>query len=568
VEGRILRWTCVALLAIGTIVWKLGREEHGLPTADLHADAPYYYVYWPSLLHGNLDFTEPYRETHNWYHFGTTPTGRPANVFGIGPALFDAPVFALGHAAAWATGSRKDGFSTWEIRLYTWTSLAWTLGAILLAYRLVRRRLKLTTLSLVGPVVCALAGPIVYYAVRQPGYAHPFATFFAAWFMERWDASYDAKRTLRTWIALGALLGAAALARPQLALWGVVLVHSAIDDIRAERDARVALRWLAGAGAALVVFSPQLLAWKVLYGDFYIVPQGPDFMRWDEPCWSETLFSSRNGLFPWAPAYVAFAIALVAAVRRLPRLVLFLVLGIALQAIANGAAWDWWAGGSFGGRRFDSTYLAFALGASLIVEWIARVVPAALQRGALMRARAHAVAALAVAFVVLELAVANLHLVSDTTTTNVRMTGGVAASEVIGRSGLVSSRIAAVASSLSNLPVRAVFAWKHGVPLAAYDKLVGAHVLGETYPGLNAYSDQTSATIPGGTIPASGTLRLFVGLNRRGGVEITLPAGITATWNGDPFTGHTDDLNRGVNELELRGPPKTVVQPLPIRSTP
>ena len=36
------------------------------------------------------------------------------------------------------------------------------------------------------------------------------------------------------------------------------------------------------------------------------------------------------------------------------------------------------------------------------------------------------------------------------------------------------------------------FKWKHDVPLAAYDKLVGVHVLGETYPGLNAYSDQLS----------------------------------------------------------------------------
>jgi hypothetical protein len=245
--------------------------------------------------------------------------------------------------------------------------------------------------------------------------------------------------------------------------------------------------------------------------------------------------------------------------------VLFLVLGIALQAIANGAAWDWWAGGSFGGRRFDSTYLAFALGASLIVEWIARVVPPALQRGALVRARAHAVGALAVAFVVLELVVANLHLVSDTTTTNVRMTGGEAASEIIGRSGLVSSRIAALASSLSNLPVRAVFAWRHGVALDAYDRVVGVHVLGETYPGLNSFADVRNAFLPP---PRDGHGRVLIGLNRRGSIEVTVPLDTTGMvrWNGREVPAHfkTDDLRRGTNELDIDAPAGAVVLPIRI----
>src|SRR5512135_678222 len=138
---RSVRWLVAALLAIGTVAWALGRESHHLPTADLHADAPYYYVYLPSLLHGDLDFTDEYRETHNWYHLGETPTGRPANVFGIGPAVLDAPLFVIGHVAAIATGSRSDGFSTWEIRLFTWSSLAWSLAAVVVAYQLVRRRL-------------------------------------------------------------------------------------------------------------------------------------------------------------------------------------------------------------------------------------------------------------------------------------------------------------------------------------------------------------------------------------------------------------------------------------------
>lgn len=567
---RIVRWLFAALLVIGTIVWATGRQDHGFPTADLHADAPYYYVYLPSLLHGDLDFTDEYRETHNWYRLGRTPIGRPANVFGVGPALLDAPLFLVGHALALATGSRSDGFSAWETRLYTWSSLVWTLGAIYLAYRLVRRRLGGGALAVVGPLACALAGPVIYYAVRQPGYAHPFATFFAALLFERWDASYDrGPRTMRTWLVLGATLGAAMLARPQLALWGVLLVGAAFDDVRARRDPKLALRWLVGAAAAVAVFAPQLVVWKLLYGSWWVVPQGPGFMRWDAPCWSETLFSSRNGLFPWSPAYVAFAIALVASVRSQPRIVGFSFAGIALQAIANGAVWDWWAGGSFGGRRFDSTFIAFAFGAAVIVQWIVASVPQAVRAGASAKVRVRGACSALVGAWLVALVLANLQLVARTTVTSARITGGVAASDVM-REHVVGGTLAAWASSLANLPARAMFAWRHGTSLDAYDRVVGVHVLGDTYPGLNNYGDQLTATLPAPSL-VDGEAHVLVELNRTGGLDVAIPIDgpATITWNGQPVPPrfHTDDLVRGTNDLVIAAPARTIVHPIELSAS-
>src|SRR5262249_59156708 len=129
---------------------------------------------------------------------------------------------------------------------------------------------------------------------------------------EGWAASCGAApRRLATWLVLGAAAGAAVLARPQLAVWALVLPAAAIDDVRrrgAVSVGRLAARWAAGAVAAALVVSPQLVAWKLLYGAWYVVPQGPDFLRWDAPAWSEALFSSRNGLFPWAPLYAPIAI--------------------------------------------------------------------------------------------------------------------------------------------------------------------------------------------------------------------------------------------------------------------
>ncbi len=554
------RWVYAALLVLGTMVWALGKEDHGLHTAELHADADYYYVYLPSLLHGDLDFTDEYRETKNWYHLAPTPTGRPGNVFGIGPAVLDAPVFLATHAIARIAGARADGFSTLETWSYTYLSLPWTLAAMIVAGRLIRRRVG--SASSIAPVLAALAGPVVYYAIRQPGYAHPLATFWVTLLVERWDASYDEPRTLRTWLVLGAVAGAAALARPQLAMWSVLLAAAAIDDLRRQRSRRLALHWAAGAAAGLLAFAPQLVAWKVMYGAWYVVPQGPGFMRWDAPCWSEVLFSSRNGLFPWAPAYVVLAIALAVGARRVPRLAAGLAIGFALQTLANGAVWDWWAGGSYGGRRFDSTYVVFAVGAALLVAWIARELRD--PRAALRRWQG--ICAALVATLVTLLVGANIWLMASYTTTSARIFGGQAASEIIAkRVPAPMGTVAAWMSSLSNLPARAAFAWKHGTTVAAYDRLVGVHVLGETYPGLNAYPDTTTATIPGGTVGPDGKLVLFVGLNRTGSLEITVPVG-TAMWNREPLHGRTSDLVRGINELEIDAPPGTVVPPIQLHA--
>ena len=75
--------------------------------------------------------------------------------------------------------------------------------------------------------------------------------------------------------------------------------------------------------------------------------------------------------------------------------------------------------------------------------------------------------------------------------------------------------------------------------------------------------------------PEQGAARLLVvdcgmllGKTNAPGIDITLPAGITATWNGDAFTGHTDALVRGVNELVLHGKPGTPVPGLVISARP
>src|SRR4051812_6299624 len=92
-------WIAAAALAVAaTIAFAAGKDDWGRSLRDPTADAAYYYAYLPSLvLDGDLDFTNQYQVTQNWYRLGPTPLGRAGNVFGIGPAVFALPAFVAGH---------------------------------------------------------------------------------------------------------------------------------------------------------------------------------------------------------------------------------------------------------------------------------------------------------------------------------------------------------------------------------------------------------------------------------------------------------------------------------------
>lgn len=579
-RNRVIWVAGMVLAAAATCAFAMGHDDWGRSVREPTADAAYYYAYLPSLvLDRDLDFSNQYQVTQNWYRLQPTPLGRPGNVFGIGPAVFELPAFLVGHALARLTGARSDGFSRWETTLVLWTSVAFSLGAMWLAAELARRRVGAAA-AYAGALAAAVAGPLLYYAIRQPGYAHPCAALFATLLIERWDASYGAApRSLRTWVVLGAAAGAAALARPQLALWAALLPLAALDDVRRRDGASLGIlagRWAAGAAAAALAFLPQLLAWKALYGAWYVVPQGPGFMRWDDPAWSETLFSSRNGLFPWAPLYAPMALGLVALARQTVRLPLALLLGGFGQAIVNGAAWDWWAGGSFGGRRFDSCYAAFAVGAAVLIAAAARILKRPRRPVAVIVGLALA-AAILVAF-------ATVQLAASTSVNSARITGGESAARVWRtRIGGVRGQLAAWLSSASNLPARAVFAGRYAVDLDTYDRRVGAHVLGDTYPGLNSYPDKVRDLITAPGRMTAPTAQLLVAINRRGTVALRVPVEATGdvavTWNDDiTAVRHLEGRGaveltglvprRGINTLEIRAPIGSVVTTIEITAAP
>jgi hypothetical protein len=182
------------------------------------------------------------------------------------------------------------------------------------------------------------------------------------------------------------------------------------------------------------------------------------------------------------------------------------------------------------------------------------------------------------------IALATVELAARTSVNSARIGGGEAASAVWrARIGGVRGWLAAVLSRAANAPARAAFAWRHAVDLDAYDRRVGVHVLGETYPGLNSYPDKLRDTIPAPGLLAAPSVRILVGLNRRGTVELRVPiegwGPVAVAWNGGApvvreIAGSGDvvlaglEPLRGINLLEIHAPPSTVISTIKITAAP
>jgi hypothetical protein len=112
-----------------------------------------------------------------------------------------------------------------------------------------------------------------------------------------------------------------------------------------------------------------MLAWKAIFGQYLLddPPHGKDFLRLGHPYLLNTFFSSRHGLLYWTPVLWAGFLGFVFLWKRDRFAAVALSVPVLAMSYVNACSGDWWAGGSFSNRRFDSVLplLAVGLGASL-----------------------------------------------------------------------------------------------------------------------------------------------------------------------------------------------------------
>ncbi len=353
--------------------------EHGGP---LGGDGHYYFLHLRSwIMDGDLEMEDEYRRFGNPWRFQRVPeTGRLPNWYAVGPAILWSPFYLAAHAgvlgaAAFGFEVPQDGYSGPYQGITFYGSVVFAFLALLASYRLATRWVS-RPVAACAVWAFALGSPLFYFALYATSYSHAASALAVAVFFLHWVESRDEPRVAR-WAISGLLCGVAGLMRAQnlvlAAIPAMAWVIGAVRGLRSE-GRRAARPWLlagfAFVGAMLVGFLPQLLVWGYYYGSPTRVLLHSWFMHWGTPFVWEVLFSSRNGLFPWNPLLYVSVAGLAILVRRNPRVGLAALGAFASQTYVNACAWPWWAGFSFGQRRFLGITIWFVLGMAVVFQGV------------------------------------------------------------------------------------------------------------------------------------------------------------------------------------------------------
>ena len=347
------------------VAWALA----GLAGYRFGVDGPGHLVYDISLVFdGDLNFADEW-EAWGFPPMALTQTGLRWNGHAVGAALVWLPAFLLGHiyavATAWAGGPYPaNGMS----EPYLGATAAMTIALVVIAGRQLARWLDnalgdgLGTLSVVA---LTLASPLAYYTVVRPHMDHALVFAFVALFVVSLDHFRLEPGALKGAL-VGLFLGLATLCRPQTGPLAFV-VFAVVASMRA--PARQRALWLSvAAGTSALVFLPQMLAWRILFGMSLTLPHGPGWMDWGSPELLSVLISADHGLFNWHPLLL---LGLAGFCLTPPALRWISGAGFFALAVAtwvNGAAHDPAGSDAFGARRFDSVWPFFMVGLACVLS--------------------------------------------------------------------------------------------------------------------------------------------------------------------------------------------------------
>lgn len=328
------------------------------------SDGVHYFATLHSLVvDGDLDFENEYRILGAGdAYFQPTATGHLPNTFSVGPALLWAPAYLLVHALGYLGLFRPTGFGYPYFTVIATVTAVGGLCGVLWLHALLRRYYQ-PAVALASALFIWLGTFHVWYMVFEPSMSHAFGMASVAGYLLLCHSG--AHRT-RDYVFLGLASGLVILVRWQNILFlpaGWAFLWSSGERFGWKRVVLV-------AGVAVAVFVPQMLFWKVIYGGFLLVPQGGTYMAWGAPQLGAVLFSSRHGLLSWSPLLWLGLIGLVAFARKAPLFAVGLLAALVLTTYVNASVHDWWAGASFGSRRFDGALVAFGLGLGIVLEWL------------------------------------------------------------------------------------------------------------------------------------------------------------------------------------------------------
>jgi len=314
--------------------------------------------------------TTPLNESSLRWITRNPATGLPGSPYAIGYSLLAMPWLAAGTAVDGLSGGRGDGYGRWAERFFVTANVFYLTAALILLHRFLlslglrwsEKERPAARWAAVAAAALVPATALGYYAFTVMSHTVSFlgvCLFLLTWWTRRDSTEW------RSWIWVGAAGGLMLLCR-----WQDILFLSAPVTYELMRRPFLKMagerNWwtsrIAACLAALVMLAPQMIEWKILYGSFVTIPQGPDFLTLPPPRILHVLFSSWNGLFFTTPATLAGAAGILLGLLRDRQALGPLAAAAALQVAVVGCLSAAWSGFAFAMRMLISAMPVAAAG--------------------------------------------------------------------------------------------------------------------------------------------------------------------------------------------------------------
>lgn len=357
----------------------------GLYLGPSGSDRVFYYAYVRSLvLDGDLDFANEMalRPPSSALRFRDSA---PLNKYPVGAPLMALPGYAAAHAIMriWTgPGTVLSGYEKPYVYAYALSNFVVGMLGLGLLYLVVRRYAS-PLVSAIAVVGASLGTELLRYTTVDLIMSHAVASFALAWCLLAAIRLRESPARLVRWVMVGAASAFVVMVRLQN---GIVLLvpgiaaYEALRACRNERAVRRAACIVAAVGGGLLAFTPQLFAWRVMFGAWLANGYSEEMsFTWLAPHFREV----GSLLGRWVPLLVVgYAGTAWLALRRRD------VLLAALVTCALGTLYvtaSWFAFGIVTRTMFDNLApIALGLAASAEglrrvcrgAEWAALVLPA------------------------------------------------------------------------------------------------------------------------------------------------------------------------------------------------
>jgi hypothetical protein len=362
----------------------------------IRCDGLGYYAWLRSILFdGDCSFDNEFDEHNPLGDAVPPPTARTAlgsrsNHWSVGPACVWAVAVLPVHGCLLAIepSTNEGGWTGYEWPYQIAVGIATFLASIVglgFMYGTCRHFAGADVAALAAGML-TLGSTIVFYSAVEVTMAHGLGTAAVSGLIWYWLRTFGSSRPGR-WLMVGILVGLVALMRWQLVTFALLPVGECWHLGWQRRGGATGYScgqaaWglgLAGLGA-VVAFSPQLLAWKAVYGSWLVSPLATSH-NWLSPSWGQVLGSADRGLFYWTPVAVLAVVGAMLACRvgaleaaagerrsRDQARILLMAFGLQVYVVASLWGEQVQLGVSFGFRHLTEALVALAGGLAFLLE--------------------------------------------------------------------------------------------------------------------------------------------------------------------------------------------------------